>query len=176
MPATATRTTQIPFPSRAGYTCIPALTEDDLEWIASKLSKWNVVELGAGTGWLSDQLHQRGIKILATDLWLPRQNPYQLHRHHCYIKEISAKEAVTSYLNADCFLCSWPCYGESWAAEALASIPKGAEFLYIGQERDGLCANTEFFDILEENYNLLDALPATLLREKSVIQHYQRKS
>lgn len=179
MPATATKPTSptsIPLPSRAAYSCIPALTDEDINWMTSKLSQWNVVELGAGTGWLSKRLTEYGIKILATDLWLPSKNPYRLQRHHCYIKEISAKEAVTSYLNADCFLCSWPCYDQNWAAEALTLIPKGTEFLYIGQERGGLCANDAFFNILDQNYKLLDSLPATLLREKSVVRHYQRQS
>lgn len=48
------------------------------------------------------------------------------------------------------FLC-WPNYGEPWAAWAL-SCYKGDQLFYVGENEGGCCADDDFFEILNNEW------------------------
>ena len=55
-------------------------------------------------------------------------------------------------------LTVWPCYDQSYAAEALKAY-RGDMVIYAGEDYGGCTANDEFFDILERDWVWLSSAP-----------------
>lgn len=99
------------------------------------------LEIGAGTGFLSRLLSDRGADIIATNY---RGKEYgQTVGAYFPVKNFGAKAAVEHYSERN-ILCSWPCYSKPWAYNALKAMSLDKTFAYIGETGWGCTADYKF--------------------------------
>lgn len=132
--------------SKFGFSLMNQLLIDEL---AFHFENKEVIELGAGTGWLSHLLQNKNIDIQPIDLYHIDKNDYNFYQYHTNVLNISAQDYLAQNKNYDCILMSWPNYGTDFAAQSLDLIPKGKQLIYIGESCGGCTANDRFFDLLD---------------------------
>ena len=128
-----------------------------------QLSKKNVIEIGAGTGFLSKQLIENGVIVTAIDSHIKGQSDYGFALYHTPILHIDGIEYLKTYENiADCIILSWPNYDNDFAASILDNMQSGQRLYYMGEREGGCTANDRFFHLLEQkaekNYSLTEKL------------------
>lgn len=108
-------------------------------------------EVGAGSGYLSYELQQVGVDIIATDIdpCNPEWNPKQ--RTWTTVKKLSAEQAVKRYQQGRIMLICWPDPGD-WAYKTL-SMYTNDMFVYIGEVEERCMANADFFNLLRTKWN-----------------------
>lgn len=118
-------------------------TDEALEAIA-RHSPRGVVEIGAGTGYWTGLLRERGVDVVA----------YDVEPHHNAQADAEWSDvAVGNHLNVlkhperSLLLC-WPPYNSPMAAMALRRY-KGGVVLYIGESRGGCNGDEDFHEMLE---------------------------
>lgn len=118
-----------------------------------------IVEVGAGKAYWASVLRNMGVDIIATDRYPIQQNGYQKADHEFVenMEYLTANQAIKSYPDRNVFMC-WPEYNRSWAYEALKLI-KGQYLIYIGELKDGCCADKKFFNYLEKHFEEVETLP-----------------
>lgn len=122
----------------------------DIRWIGEQLAGQSVVEIGAGSGYWAWQLRQAGTQVTAYDPHRPSpENPFVKHR--TYIDVIEGDHtAAARHPEAALMLC-WPSYGATFATRALAAY-RGSTVIYIGEGEGGCCAEDEFHQALERDF------------------------
>jgi hypothetical protein len=108
-----------------------------------------VLEVGSGTGWLSFNLEKRGITIHSVDsgAW-DKTFDKIYHRTH-----ESPVEDVNLFVY-DIILMTWPPYDTDFAFDIAQRMCPGQTLVYEG-EFHGCCGNSEFFQLLKEQFNEL---------------------
>lgn len=130
-----------------GFTLI---NEDFLYDISDYLKDKKVVEIGAGTGFLSKKLNDNGIQITAVDQVASDANSYGFQKNHFPIFIDSGEEYLkTVGKSFDTVLLSWPNYDTPFATSILQSMSQGQELIYIGEGYGGCTADDSFWDLLE---------------------------
>ena len=118
------------------------------------ISKYGpVVEFGSGTGYWAKLLSDRGVDILAFDKSPPKENRYNFKRKFFDIK-YSDIDALDNIKDRSLML-SWPCYASSFAYDALKRF-QGDCLIYIGESMGGCTGNDSFFELLEEEWELVE--------------------
>jgi hypothetical protein len=119
-----------------------------LEFIAGHSLR--IVEVGAGTGFWSRHLARIGVDIVATDAQRGRyvHETGSLGEVLC----MTASEAVAKYPDRD-LLSVWPCYGQSWLAEAAERLSTGRLLFYIGEGSGGATADDRFHALVDEAFD-----------------------
>lgn len=124
-------------PYRIGYSVLNIT-------LLNKMKKYEpILEVGSGYGLNSKLLKLSGIKIKATD---------QSINKHTFIsvEQLDSIKAVEKYMNHTLFIC-WPSYNSPFAYTTLKKY-NGSIFIYLGETRDGACANDSFFDLLDAEW------------------------
>lgn len=119
-----------------------------------------VLEAGSGSGWLADQLAKQGIAITAAD-WTdyrqardtkrgyPMRSVYRLDHHG---------EAVSLLPgNFDVVLLVWPNLGTPFGEQVAHAMRSGQIMILEGEEKGGNTATEKFFDVLNDDFERLDA-------------------
>jgi len=119
-----------------------------------------VLEAGSGSGWLADHLAQQGIAITAAD-WTdyrqardtkrgyPMRSVYRLDHHG---------EAVSLLPgNFDVVLLVWPNLGTPFGEQVAHAMRSGQIMILEGDEKGGNTATEKFFDVLNADFERLDA-------------------
>lgn len=133
-----------------------------------------VIETFAGSGYWSWMLKQAGCDVVSTDdhSW-PSVSSYPLRfGKWAEVKNVKAQNAAKTDRT---LMMSWPPMSDA-AAEALSAY-LGNDLVYIGEGREGCTANLRFFDILEDEWELVNAvnIPRHLMIH-DVMYHYTRKN
>lgn len=90
------------------------------------------------------------------------------------MKIMDAIEAVKKYRTNALFIC-WPNNYSDWAYDALKEF-KGNKFIYIGEDEDGCCGTTLFFDLLKDEWDLKKKINITRWRGlMDKLYFYERK-
>lgn len=116
-----------------------------------------IVEVGAGSGWWAHRLQNVGCDVVATDIASPEtshrfpgQTPYTK------IEVMPGAEAAARYPERTLLLV-WP-EMDLMSLEALCAY-RGDKVIYIGEDRYGCTACDEFFDVLDRDYEKIQAIP-----------------
>ncbi len=130
-----------------GFSC---LNNNFLTKLADNLQNRKVLDIGAGTGFLSSKLSELNIDIEAVDIDI-NQNQYNFTKYYYPIIE----EDAVSYLKNNClkynsFILSWPNYDNDFAFNILQHLPKKSQLIYIGEGIGGCTANHNFFNLLTQ--------------------------
>lgn len=126
------------------------------EFIDEVAQMGKILEVGAGTGYLSQLIYQKGVEVIATD---PGETLYLFESKRWFeVLEMDANKAIEK--NPDhTVLMAWPCLNENWANEALLRMKNRQKIIFIGEEEGGCTANSSFFQTLEYEFEKIRALP-----------------
>lgn len=128
--------------------------------LSEQLKDQCVLEVGAGTGFLSFCLQNKGLYITPLDESPIHNNQYNfttcytdlvIHEASEYIKDSFTKNPF------DSIIMSWPSYETNFAFNVLSNMKKGQQLYYCGENYGGCTGNDAFFDLLDTK---------TLLNEK----------
>jgi len=130
------------------------LSEEFIEHVAKSIKKLNaqrIIEIGAGDGFLSAFLKERGIDILPTDSY---SRPYINHQEH--VEKLDHKEALKKY-NPDLIVINWGELRGTYSSDVL-EYPSVKYLLWIGEGPEGCTGSEELwefdFDDTENPYCL----------------------
>jgi len=133
------------------------LVNDKFINITDKLFRNNkILEVGAGTGFLSKLLQDVGLDVTPTDKSI-ENNQYGFSKKHTDIIEVdSIKHLKDNNSKYDMVIMSWPDYSSSFANNILKNMTQGQILMYIGEGYGGCTANDDFYDKLENCASLLE--------------------
>lgn len=124
------------------------LTAECVDALASLLGGKSVLEVGAGTGFLSHCLAEKGVDVLAQDLASPGEaSPYRFQKKWKLDHLGPFEEVLTD--KYDVVLLSWPCMGSSFAFNVAKSMVQGQILVYQGEGAGGCTASDAFFDYVD---------------------------
>ena len=135
------------FTTRYGF---PIITPEAVDELAKLLTGRQVLEVGAGNGYLAQQLQQAGVDLFPTDPHHPASSSYALGKtQHTAVIQADAKQAIREFPEMD-LLWSWPCRDE---ASGLAQQSSQAQLLvYIGEQDNGCTGGELFHQVLEDRF------------------------
>lgn len=142
------------------------LNEELLDKTSHFLKNKSVCEIGAGTGWLSYNLQQRGIDIIPVDYRPGNDSDFGFKKFHTDV----LMENGINYLENNCpdvILLSWPDYDTSFASDILNTLKKGQTLIYIGENEGGCTGDDNFFALLETK-TILNTTITDSLQESSL--------
>ena len=128
----------------------------DMTWLTEILDRRGLVEIGAGSGYWAWQARQAGIDVIAYEPSDPADNKYTDGVEYVTTRRRGHGAARSHPDRA--LLVSWPTQGATWAAHALAVFP-GSLLVYVGEGKDGHCADDAFFALLERCWTPLGSSP-----------------
>jgi hypothetical protein len=109
-----------------------------------------VLEVAAGSGYLSRLLEHAGAEVLATDGGDPGDFGLTAGSHYPVMTGIDAAAAIAQAPDFTVLL-SWP-DDSPWVEQALSALAPGQRFVLIGEDRGGCCAGPEVFDRLARDF------------------------
>ena len=118
-----------------------------------------ILEIMCGIGSYTYTLRSLGVSVIATDdySWIDDDPKFEKWKYSPWISDIQrmdACSAIEKYGKNVCYiLMSWPPMNENYAALALETMRKKAShctMIYIGEEKGGVTANDNFFDIMTD--------------------------
>ena len=143
--------TRADFTARYGFAVI---TDDAISQLATHIGGREILEVGAGNGYLAHRLAQAGVSILPTDANPPQQSGYPLGKvQYTDIINIEACTAIRELPEMD-LLWSWPCPDDS-SGQALQHF-QGKTLIYIGEQDDGCTAGKLFNQMLAQRFEPVD--------------------
>lgn len=101
----------------------------------------SVLEVGAGTGYLSRLVNLSGGSSHPTDLVPVAPD----------VEAISATDAIIRDNGRSLVVSAWPSYDQDWLAEAARSMAPGQKLLYVGEDEGGCTASQMFFDLIGQD-------------------------
>ncbi len=124
------------------------VSEDFLSVTTNFLKNKKVLEVGAGSGFLSHCFQKNGIDITPIDLKV-NNNSYGFEQKYTNIFEEEASKHLRNN-NYDVVIMSWPNYKTNFAYNVLSNMSKGQNLIYIGEDYGGCTANDQFFELLKD--------------------------
>ena len=112
-----------------------------------------ILEVGAGSGFLSYCLQNEGIQITPTDKKI-EENNYGFKQTYTEIIETDSVNFLKKNPHYDTILMSWPNYNSNFADNVLKHMSPGQTLIYIGEGYGGCTANDNFYDRLESKAQL----------------------
>jgi hypothetical protein len=106
-----------------------------------------VVEIGAGSGYLTALARMRGIDIIGTDAG-PAGEPrygFRVAKHDPGQRQLAGKTAVRRFRDRSVF-CSWPTLNRTWFRQALRAMRIGQRLIVIREEA---CAEGTAWEYLD---------------------------
>ena len=132
------------------------ITAEVLIFLAAFLADKKVLEGGSGSGWLADQLAQRGVVITAADWADYRQPPRESGRGYpirsVYRLDHHGDAVALLPGNFDAVLLVWPNYNTPFAENVAKAMKPGQILVYEGEDKDGNAATDAFFDLLAAEF------------------------
>jgi len=116
-----------------------------------------IVEIGAGTGYMTALMRHRGIDVIGTD---PGFNAYGFitGRYDVRQMRIQGKTAVRRFRDRTVF-CSWATLAETWLRQALRAMEIGRKFISIEEDACAEETTWDYRDASFDHVNWID-LPA----------------
>jgi len=141
------------------------LDDQPIRYIKKFVGDSTVVEVGAGRGYNARLLKNNGVNIDCFDIldehddhWyhITLETFYPIMKGDHNIVLTHKVDEVNKVL-----MLSWPPYNSSFAYDTLTNAINTASYsklIFIGEDAGGCCANDEFFDLLENECELVDDL------------------
>ena len=106
-----------------------------------------VLEIGAGTGYMTALMRNRGIDVVGTDL---RTFDYGFKHGSLDSKQLilGGPSAVKDHADRTVF-CSWPSLGEDWFLHSLKEMIPGQRLIVV---RESACADDATWEYLESKF------------------------
>lgn len=107
----------------------------------------NIVEIGAGIGWLGYWLSKYGVKVQASidnKSWpeFPQEQYLDI------VQDMDSIDYLLLHPEVDLFILAWP-QEDDVAARIWQALLPGQHLLYIGEDRGGCTATTTFFELVQ---------------------------
>ncbi len=125
------------------------ISEDFISVTSELLQNNKVLEVGAGSGFLSYCLQKNGVDITPIDLKIDNNN-YGFEQTYTEIIQINAVDYIKKNNNYDTIIMSWPNYQNPFAYNVLKQMKKGQQLIYIGEGYGGCTADDKFFKLLQD--------------------------
>ncbi len=106
----------------------------------------NIVELGAGIGWLGHWLNKYGTS-LQTSIDNKTWPDFPKDRYLDIVKQMDSLEYLHLHPEVELFILSWP-QEDNLATHIWQNLHPGQHLLYIGEEKNGCTANNLFFELI----------------------------
>jgi hypothetical protein len=118
------------------------LTSENADYLANYLKDKNVLEVGAGTGYVAAHLRQRGVEnYRAVDLW---SSWYWTHDKKNFGSECGDALEV-DYDPYDVLVMGWPPMGSDFALKVLQKMRVGQVMIYQGEGFMGCTGSDSMF-------------------------------
>ena len=128
------------------------------EMIAALAGCGPMVEVGAGTGYLTAMLRAAGCDVVATDVQTEGKIGYGFAAAaHAPVERLGAAEAVAAYAERD-VLCAWPTQDHEWAAEAARLIRPRRTLALIAEPPGGCTGTPDLYKLLAEDFELIETV------------------
>lgn len=121
-----------------------AVPNDDVLTYISQFDE-RIYEVGAGNGYWSHLLQERGADVMPIDIDPPADTWTDVH-----VRDVSN---LHDMLEGSVVLTVWPPYDEEMSFEIVAARPN--HVLYVGEGRGGCTGCDEFFNRIESEYGLV---------------------
>jgi hypothetical protein len=132
------------------------VSEGFIENTVNYFGKSKILEVGAGSGFLSACLQNAGIDIVPTEAHLV-DNHYGFKNNYTeIIEEDSIKYLKNNKDKFDTILMSWPNYSSPFAYQIAKNMASGQTLIYIGEGYGGCTADDRFFDYMEKYADVLE--------------------
>jgi|tagenome__1003787_1003787.scaffolds.fasta_scaffold20402995_1 hypothetical protein len=128
----------------------------DIGWLSQVTGDRGLVEIGAGSGYWAWQARQAGIDVIAYDPADASTNPYTDGTEYAPIVR-DGQTAARRHPGRALLLC-WPSHNVGWAADTLRAYG-GDLLVYIGQDEGGVCADQDFFALLQRSWTPVGTSP-----------------
>lgn len=118
----------------------------------------HVVEVGAGTGYMTRLMRNRGIDVVGTDYdWRgPSSHGFMTGQHDAeQVNGIDAKTAVRRYPDSTVF-CSWPTLHATWFHQMLKAMRIGQHLIVVGEDACADRAAWEYLNDCFEETGIID--------------------
>lgn len=117
-----------------------------------------VLEIGAGSGYMTRLMRNRHINVVGTDsghggykFAVAAHDPGQIR--------LPGKTAIRRFHHADTVFCSWPSLNETWFRQALKAMHIGQRMIVVREDACGTDDAWEYFDACFEEVNTIN-IPA----------------
>lgn len=134
-----------------GYALVPGALADAL---AQLIGQRSALEAGSGCGYLAAALRYRGVRLRVNDASRQDDNPYRFLVMHCEPDDVSDGADCIRKHNPDVLILSWPNHETDFAARCARALRPGGLLIYCGYARGGYTASADFFDILNDDFEL----------------------
>ncbi len=132
------------------------ITENFLSNCFDILNKDLILDIGAGSGFLSSKLSEYNLNIKAIDLFDISSNKYGFETNYINVLNTDGVKYIEKN-EYDTILLSWPNYDNDFAFNILTNMKSNKQLLYIGESKGGCTANDDFFDLLSSKAVLLES-------------------
>ena len=144
------------FAMRDDYTSkygFPIITDQAIQWIAEQTNNTPMIEIGAGNGYLSKEMRERGIDVIPTDPSEVDQNHYRLGKiEHVPIEKLDGMQALEKYPEHSA-VWSWP-EPEHYVKNTMQQF-SGKHLVYIGEYGEGCTGpQQDLYITLQGNYKV----------------------
>ena len=114
-----------------------------------------ILSIASGTCLIEAFIEYLGGKIISTDPKISHFDSDSILFHKNFQK-LNAVDAVKQNSTNVLFIC-WPSYCDKYAFDALKEF-KGNKLIYIGENSNGCNADQNFFDLLDEEWGLINQI------------------
>lgn len=115
-----------------------------------------IVEVGAGTGFMTKLMRNAGIDVIGSDLVARGQSSYAFKVGVFDDQQITASaDAMVKREQARTVFCSWPSYADTWFRQALKAMSAGQHLVVI---RESATAEKTAWDYLEKHFNHIETI------------------
>lgn len=125
------------------------------EIINGYIFKPKVIDIGCGTGYLTNYLIEQGVNCIGIDDFC---KSYGFNQSRLNIKNFIKDDAVKYIANFNkkynVYFMSWACNKSHHALEILKHIPSGSLFIFTGDVE--ICATPSFYDYLRTHFNYME--------------------
>ncbi len=109
----------------------------------------NIVEIGAGIGWLGHWLSVYGVRM-QTSIDNKTWPDFPQDRYLDIVQQMDSLDYLRLHPEVELFILSWP-EEDGLATRIWQALRPGQHLLYIGEDRDGCTADNIFFDLIHGN-------------------------
>jgi len=107
-----------------------------------------IVEIGAGSGYLTALMRKHGIDVIGTDPRLAYEHVISHGAHDTKQLTIEGKTAVRRFADRTVF-CSWPSLSHTWFRQALKAMRIGRRIIIIEEDS---CGDNSTWDYRDANF------------------------
>ena len=140
----------------------PIITQALVNQLTKQLQNKSILEVGAGTGYLSAVLSRRGLNVRAID---KRVSDFT---HDAWLKEFNYFDIETldvadlNVISEDVTIMSWPDLGTDFALSTAERIQPGNDLYHCGEGEGGCTGNRDFYAYLDRHFTQLNEFSMSL--------------